>query len=413
MSEFASLRCNLDRLKKDLDTLAEIGWVEGQGIYRMAYSPADMQARAWLRERLDQAGIAHDMDVVGNVRGHLPGEETAVVMTGSQLDSIPGAGHLHGALGVVCGLEAMRVLREAGIALRHPLELIAFGDEEGRFGGMVGAEALCGKLTAERIRGAEDVDGLKLTEALAAHGLDATEAVSVGREPGSIKAFVELHVEQGPILDKRGLSIGLVDAISGLFKWQVRLLGSSDHAGTTPMDLRRDAFQGLVEFGGQINRVLTEHGSSRSRTNIGRVELAPGSANVVPGEVEFLFEVRDTDPRVLEHLSGALRRTLSAIARRRGLEFEFEVISEIAPVRCDPQIVELIADVACAMDIDSLRMPSGAAHNAQIMASIAPSAMIFVPSKGGRSHSPGEWTDWSDIEKGANTLLQTLIRLAM
>jgi beta-ureidopropionase / N-carbamoyl-L-amino-acid hydrolase len=407
------LRINFERLKRDLDTLSNIGRAEDHGIYRMAFSDADMRARQWLAERIEAAGLSLYQDGAANLGGRLNWrDDRPVVMTGSHIDTVPGAGHLDGALGVICGLEALRSLREADLELTHPVELVAFSDEEGRFGGLLGSQSLCGLLTPEAILAAEDLAGVRLVDAMSSQGLDAMDALSAQRDPGSIKAFVELHIEQGPVLDRQGIQIGVVDAITGLFKWNVRLLGAANHAGTTPMELRRDAFQGLAEFAGQIDRVLEEHGSPRSRTTIGRVALQPGAANVVPGVAEFTLEARDTDPMVLDDLADAYRRALSAIARRRDLMFEFEVLSTIDPVQCHDSVISAVQEAASELDLASLRMPSGAVHDTQILAAMAPAGMIFVPSKEGRSHSPAEWTAWKDIEAGANTLLNALARLA-
>jgi N-carbamoyl-L-amino-acid hydrolase len=213
-------------------------------------------------------------------------------------------------------------------------------------------------------------------------------------------------------LDRKGVSIGVVDAITGLFKWEITLSGAANHAGTTPMDMRNDAFQGLAEFAGQITRVLEEYGSPRSTATIGRVELIPGAANVIPGQVIFSLDVRDADDATLKLLAEAFSRALSAVARRRGLKFEFSVLSELAPVRCAPQVIQAIEESVEKSGLSSTHLPSGAAHDAQIIAGIAPAGMIFVPSKEGRSHSAAEWTAWADIEAGANTLLNTLRRLA-
>jgi N-carbamoyl-L-amino-acid hydrolase len=409
----SDLRIDFERLKQNLDELSNIGREKDHGIYRMAFSEGDMAARRWLSEQIESAGLKLHQDGAANLGARLNwSEQQPVVMTGSHIDTVPGAGHLDGALGVVCGLEALRVLHERQIPLTHPLELVAFSDEEGRFGGLLGSQSLCGLLTPEAILAAEDLDGIRLTEAMSQQGLNAMDALSAQRDPGSIKAFLELHIEQGPVLDRQGLQIGAVDAITGLFKWNVRLLGSANHAGTTPMEMRQDAFQGLAEFAAQIDRVLEEHGSPRSRTTIGRVELFPGAANVVPGVAEFSLEVRDTDQGVLEALGDAFRRTLSAIARRRGLMFEFEILSTIEPIQCHSSVISAVEHSASALGLESLRMPSGAVHDTQIMASMAPAGMLFVPSKEGRSHSPAEWTAWKDIEAGANTLLNALARLA-
>jgi len=407
------LRINFERLKQNLDDLSNIGREKDHGIYRMAFSKGDMQARRWLSEQIESAGLSLHQDGAANLGARLNwSDEQPVVMTGSHIDTVPGAGHLDGALGVICGLEALRVLHERKVPLSHPVEMVAFSDEEGRFGGLLGSQSLCGLLTPEAILAAEDLEGVRLTDAMQQQGLSAMEALSAQRDPGSIKAFLELHIEQGPVLDRQGIQIGAVDAITGLFKWNVRLIGAANHAGTTPMEMRQDAFQGLAEFAGQIDRVLEEHGSPRSRTTIGRVELFPGAANVVPGTAEFSLEVRDTDQQILEALADAYRRALSAIARRRDLMFEFEVLSTIEPIQCHSSVISAVESSARALDLKSLRMPSGAVHDTQIMASMAPAGMIFVPSKEGRSHSPAEWTAWKDIEAGANTLLNALVRLA-
>jgi N-carbamoyl-L-amino-acid hydrolase len=407
------LAVDFGRLRADIEALAAIGRSPDYGIHRMAFSDGDMAGRDWLRQRIEQAGLAFSQDGAANLHGRLGGDGVSPsVMTGSHIDTVPGAGHLDGALGVLCGLEALRRLKELDLPLRRPLELVAFSDEEGRFGGMFGSQAMVGELTPESIHAACDLEGTSLTAAMAAHGLDAMAALGAQRDPASIHAFVELHIEQGPVLDRGQTQIGVVDAITGLQRWEVRLEGQANHAGTTPMAMRRDAFQGVAEFATAIERVLEEHGGPRSVATIGRLELLPGAANVVPGEARFALEMRDTDPQLLTELANAFRRTLSAIARRRELMFGFEVVSDIAPVACDPLVIQTVADTATALGLSQRRMASGAAHDTQKIARIAPAGMVFVPSKEGRSHSAAEWTAWTDIEAGANVLLNTLYRLA-
>lgn len=410
---FSELRVNARRLREDVDALARIGRREDHGIYRMSFSPGDMAGRAWLRQRITDCGLELHQDGAANIGARLNWDDKIPsVMAGSHIDTVPGAGHLDGALGVVCALEALRVLQEENISLRRPLEAVAFTDEEGRFGGMFGSQAMAGLVTPDYLYHAVDLDGISLVDAMAQQGLDADAALHAQRTPGSIHAYVELHIEQGPVLDRKGVSIGVVDAITGLFKWEITLSGAANHAGTTPMDMRNDAFQGLAEFAGQITRVLEEYGSPRSTATIGRVELIPGAANVIPGKVIFSLDVRDADDATLKLLAEAFSRALSAVARRRGLKFEFSVLSELAPVRCAPQVIQAIEESVEKSGLSSTHLPSGAAHDAQIIAVIAPAGMIFVPSKEGRSHSAAEWTAWADIEAGANTLLNTLRRLA-
>lgn len=408
-----TLSINRDRLKKDIEALAAIGRNTDHGIYRMAFTDPDMEGRNWFRQRARDAGLEVHQDGAANLfaRLHWDGNRPSVMM-GSHLDTVPGAGHLDGALGVLVALECLRCIKEQDCQLDYPLEAVVFSDEEGRFGGMLGSQAMAGMHSPESILAAIDLDGVTLVEAMQRVGLNALDALHARRHPDSIHAFLELHIEQGPMLDKMGISIGNVDAIAGLFKWEITLVGTANHAGTTPMDMRNDAFMGLSEFAGQLQRILDENGSARSVATIGRVSLLPGAANVVPGRVEFSLEVRDTDPVVLDDLAHAFRKALSAVARRRGLMFEFKVLSEISPVKCDRGIVETIENVAKSLNYPLLQMASGAAHDTQIISNIARAGMIFVPSKDGRSHSIAEWTDMDDIEKGANVALNTLYRIA-
>lgn len=407
------LRINPERLRNDIAGLAQIGLKKDHGLYRMAFSEGDMHGRHWLQSQIKKADLEFYEDGAANVHARLGWDgKTPSVVTGSHIDTIPGAGHLDGALGVLVGLECLRRFNEEKTQLKHPLELIAFTDEEGRFGGMFGSQAICGRLTPERIYNAVDLEGYAISDVMGHYGYDAMAALMARRSPESIHAFVELHIEQGPVLDNEGISIGVVEGITGLFKWNVLLSGNANHAGTTPMNMRQDAFQGLAEVATQIDRILEEYGGPRSVATIGRVDLIPGVANVVPGQVEFSLEVRDVNSDTLNMLADAFRRSISAIARRRNLMFEFEILSEIEPVKCDSSIINTITDVTKEFNFDYLNMPSGAAHDTQIMSTITRAGMIFVPSAGGKSHSPAEWTQWEDIERGANVLLNTLYRLA-
>lgn len=413
MSGPVVLKVNFERLKSDVETLSAIGRDTTHGIYRMAFSDGDMAGREWLRERIDAAGLDFEQDGAANLHARLdPGIDAASVMAGSHIDTVPGAGHLDGALGVLCGLEALRVIQENALPLQRPVELVAFSDEEGRFGGMFGSQALSGDISPEWILDARDLDGLTLSEAMQRHGLDAMAALTAARAPDSLYAFVELHIEQGPVLDREGVPIGVVEGICGLQRWEVRLTGTPNHAGTTPMSMRNDAFQGLAEFAVAIDGLLESHGGPQSVATIGRAELFPGAANVVPGEARFALEFRDIDAPVLKALADAFRTSLSAIAQRRQLMFTFDVLSDIDPVSCDAGLQRTIAETADAFGYRRIALPSGAAHDTQKIAGITRAGMIFVPSKAGRSHSAAEWTTWTDIEAGANVLLNTLYKLA-
>ena len=408
------LNINFPRLQNDIDSLAAIGrHDDDHGIYRMAFSEHDIQAHDWLKSRIEEAGLDYYLDEAANIHARLNWDgERPSVMTGSHIDSVPGAGHLDGALGVMAGLECLRCLKERGESLPFALECVAFSDEEGRFGGMLGSQAMSGRLTPELIHNAKDLDGHALIDVMEGLGMAPLNILRAHRQPESIHAFVELHIEQGPVLEQQNMCIGAVDAISGLLRWNIRLLGEANHAGTTPMNMRKDPLQGFAEISSALPRLLEENGSPRSTATVGYIHCFPGAANVVPGRVEFSLDMRDTDMQILDELGHAFRKAMSAIARRHDLMFEFEEVSRLDAASCDPGIVDSISHICREFGYHSMQMHSGAAHDSMMMASIARTAMIFVPSMGGRSHSPAEWTPWEEIEKGANVLLNTLYRLA-
>ncbi|MCM2371502.1 Zn-dependent hydrolase [Aporhodopirellula aestuarii] len=409
-----ALQVDLQRIKSDILALAEIGRDPADhGIYRMAFTDADMEGKRWLTDQIEAAGLTHSIDGAANISTKIEGSsEAPEILVGSHIDTVPCAGALDGTLGVIAGLECLRCIRDAGLSLNRTIELVAFSDEEGRFGGMFGSQSVCGQLNPEKLATMTDMNGVRLEEELRRHGLDPMGALDAARNPESIEGYLELHIEQGPVLDRIGKPVGIVDEITGLFTWAVRFKGEANHAGTTPMDMRNDAFMGLADFAHEIPRILDENGSDRSRATIGKAQILPGATNTVPGLVEFSLDVRDTSEGVLEELSTAFRKALSAIARRRHLMFEFELKSYIAPVQCSAKMVEALTDQCRLLGLESNTMPSGAAHDAQIMGRMVPVGMIFVPSKGGQSHSPSEWTAWKDIEAGANVMLNTLIQLA-
>ncbi|TWT93511.1 Zn-dependent hydrolase [Neorhodopirellula pilleata] len=405
---------NLERIKSDILTLASIGrHTDDHGIYRMAFTDADMEGKRWLEDRFHDAGLSHQRDGAANVSTQIDGSsDLPRILVGSHIDTVPCAGALDGTLGVIVGLECLRCLQEAGVSVRRTIELVAFSDEEGRFGGMFGSQSVCGQINPEKLATLTDMNGVKLQDELRRHGLDPMAALDAARDPESIHGYLELHIEQGPVLDRLKKPVGIVDEITGLFTWAVRLKGEANHAGTTPMDMRNDAFMGLADFAHEIPRILEENGSDRSRATIGKAQILPGATNTVPGLVEFSLDVRDTSETILEELSVAFRKALSAIARRRNLMFEFELKSYLAPVQCSATMVDALKTQSTRLNLDAHAMPSGAAHDAQIMGRMVPVGMIFVPSKGGQSHSPAEWTAWSDIAAGANLMLHTLIELA-
>ncbi len=410
----STLKIDQERLRNTFDALAAIGREDDGSIHRPAFTDNDMEARRWLVEEAKGRGLEAKIDGAGNVvvRSPQTPPDAPVVMIGSHTDSVPHGGAFDGAMGVMIALEILTVVHEAGLADKHPTEAIAFSDEEGRFGGMLGSRAVAGLLTPADIAQSTDLEGVPLKEAMKAQGLDAEQALRVARRRDSVRAYLEVHPEQGPVLDTEGAPIGVVTEIAGLFKWAVTLKGRADHAGSAPMHLRADAFGGLAEFAGEIPRLLEEHGTEAAVATIGRASLRPGAANSVPAVAEFSLDVRDADSGTLKELGAAMRRALSAIARRRGLMFEFDIIEEIEPRPCSEEMIEAIERSIKKRGIEPRRMPSGAAHDAQMIASIAPIGMIFTPSVGGRSHSAAEWTQWEDVELAADVAFDAALELS-
>lgn len=406
------LQINFQRLKENITTLSNIGKEEGSGIYRMAFTPKDLEARKWLLQKYSDMGVEADFDGALNVIARLnPDNAKPAIVVGSHVDTVPNAGALDGALGVLIGMECLQCIKEQGLPLIHPLEAVAFSDEEGRFGGMFGSRSYAGRMTPGDLEESLDLDGIRLKEAMKSIGFDAYQALDAARSPEELKYFLEVHIEQGPVLYENHHTVGIVTDITGLFKWQITLTGTSNHAGTTPMHMRNDAFMGLADFAHEIPRIIDENGSEHTKMTIGKVQLFPGSPNTIPGQAKFSLDVRDTDPEILYEVQDASRKVLSAIARRNRLKFDFEELSWIDPVACDEKLIAAFEKVSQNLSVNYITMPSGAAHDAQMVSAIAPVGMLFVPSKGGISHSPHEWTDWHDIETGANVLLNTLMEL--
>lgn len=404
---------SLDRIKNTLIELSHIGYNEDdKGIYRTGFTPADMRARRWLMKLLENEGFDPRMDGAGNVFGRYGPEGQPSVTSGSHLDSVPAGGMFDGALGVVSALEVLRVCKEQSLQLRYPVEVVGTSEEEGRYGGMLGAQAISGQLTPDMLMKAHDADGVFLSNAMEAAGLDPMQALDARRTPESMRAFIELHVEQGPVLEQLRKTIGVVDSISGVFKWIVHLKGKADHAGTSPMNMRSDAFMGLADFAHEIPRIIDENGTDRSRLTVGKAELKPGNPHTIPGEVMFTLVGRDSSMDTMKTLADACRRVLSSIARRHGLMFEYEQTSWLEPMACSENIVELLERKAVDFDFSYERMPSGAGHDTQFLTHITDAGMIFVPSVGGVSHAPDEWTHWSDVEAGSNLLLSAMLELA-
>lgn len=404
------MQVNCERLKSNLIELSKIGYNEADGgVYRPGYSDADMQARGWLQDKAQAAGFETFMDGAGNVFFGRGKRDKDVVLMGSHIDSVPAGGMFDGALGVMAALEVMQTLDEHNVDLATPLWAVATAEEEGRFGGMLGAQAIAGKLNPEWLMSAHDADNVYLKDAMAAQNLDAMAALEAAWQPEQLKAYLELHIEQGPVLFQENLQIGVVEGISGVFKWIVHLKGKADHAGTAPMDMRSDAFMGLADFAHEIERIIAENGTDKTRITVGKVELKPGYPHTVPGEAVFTIVGRDMDEGVMQEVASACRKALSAIARKHRLMFEYEQTSWLAPSPCSEPVTQLIEEQVQQLGYRYTRMPSGAGHDTQFLSELTEAGLIFIPSVNGVSHAPDEWSHWHDVEMGANVLLHAVL----
>ncbi|WP_306119329.1 MULTISPECIES: Zn-dependent hydrolase [unclassified Roseitalea] len=400
------------RLRALLDGVNRFGFNPETGGYnRIGFCDADTAVRAWFAERMRADGLAVHRDAVGNVIGRFGPAEGPCVMAGSHLDTVPEGGAFDGALGVCVALECVRALRDAGIAPQLAVEVVATAEEEGRFGGMLGSQAIAGIVDSAWFHAATDSDGVRLTDAMAEQGLEPERYGEAARTPDQVRAFIELHVEQGPLLEGAGTPVGIATAVSGVCNLEITLDGQANHSGTTPMAMRADAFAGLAEAAAAIEEIIAARGTAQSRVTIGKVALSPNFAHTIAGRAVFSVIVRDTDESVMCALRDSLLDRIHRAAGRHRLTVAVQQKSWIAPIALDPGLQDLLAEEGARLGIETLRMPSGAGHDAQTMQALCPSALVFVPSRGGISHAPAEWTDWADIEKGARIMLAALTRL--
>jgi beta-ureidopropionase / N-carbamoyl-L-amino-acid hydrolase len=405
------VRINLRRLRQDLEALGEIGKTPEGGVWRSSFSEADMEARRWYLTRIEEAALTHRVDAAGNIYARL-GDGSPVVIAGSHLDSVPNGGRFDGALGVMAAFECLRSIKDHGVHTKLPIEAVAFTDEEGRFGGFIGSFAVIGTMTYEEILRRRDLRGMPLADAMRHVGLDPTKISEAQRLPTDIRAYLELHIEQGPILESIGVPIGVVQGIVAGSRTWITFGGRADHAGTTPMAMRKDAFLGAAEFGLRAREMVLTEGSGTTVGTVGVVDLKPGASNIVPETAFLTLDLRDISWDVLQRLLERVGVLAHEIADKWGLEVTIERMRISESAEMSPSIQVVIDEVARDLGHKTHWMNSGAGHDAQVMAKITDAGMIFVPSHQGRSHSPAEFTDWDQIENGANVLLNTLLRLA-
>jgi beta-ureidopropionase / N-carbamoyl-L-amino-acid hydrolase len=402
----AALRVNGARLNRHLAELAQFGKNPQGGVTRLAYSDADRQGREYVIGLMRAARLDVQIDAAGNIVGRRRGQEARLppLVFGSHIDSVPEGGNYDGDVGSLGAIEVAQTLAEGGVVTRHPLEVIIFQNEEG---GLIGSRALSGDLT-ERELDLVSRSGKTIRDGIRFIGGDPERVASVRRKRGDIAAYLELHIEQGGFLEAERIDIGIVEGIVGINWWDVTIEGFANHAGTTPMDRRRDALLAAAKFIQAVNRVVTSV-PGRHVGTVGRIQALPGAPNVIPGKVVVSLELRDLDAAKIAMLYERIRAEAGRIADESGTTFDFKEINVNVPAPTDPRVRAIIAESARALGLTTKLMPSGAGHDAQDMARLGPVGMIFVPSIGGISHSPREYSRPEDITNGANVLLGAVL----
>ena len=404
------LEINVERFKADFDTLSQIGATNNDGVHRPALSQNHLKARAWFRERVKDADLVFQVDQAGNHSAILPCQNNAnpTLLIGSHLDSVPYGGRFDGALGVLAALETLRVIYENNINVPINLEAIDFTDEEGTLVNFMGSFALTGKLDKEGLdnpRGGRK----EFENGLNRAGLAKSDILDARRELKTLAGYLELHVEQGPRLERAGADIGVVSNIAGISSYHVKFIGREDHAATIPMDDRLDAGLGASTFSLAAHQLVLRN-YPECYVNVGNICYEPASFNIVPRKTTSSLEFRAPNSELMQHLRDALINKAKDAAEEHKLGIEIELLGDCAPATMDEQLQELIVSSADYLGLKSLSLRSGPGHDAQAFADLCPTGMIFAPSIDGASHSPREKTSWNDCVNSANVLLHTTLQ---
>ena len=404
----------LARIKSDLENLAKFNLTPGSGLTRFSLTEADREAREYLKNELEEIGVEVYEDQAGSIFGRREGtkEDAPVIMIGSHFDSVKYGGKFDGTAGVVMALEVLRVLKEQGIQTKYPVEFVAMIEEEGgRFGsGVFGSRAMAGDVTYQDLLNHKDEKGISMAEAFKNFGFDPEKIEEARRDPKDIKAFLELHIEQGPVLENENKDVGLVDFIVGMNEFKVKVKGRPDHAGTTPMDMRKDALAAASEVITKIDDFAREAGRGTVAT-VGSLDVSPGAANIVPGEVQFSVDIRSKYLDCMRNVREEIKTALSEIKGKYDVEYSIESLLDVEPVKLSSEIMDIFKEETKDNSLSYKEMISGAGHDAMIMASLTDTGLVFVPSRDGRSHCPEEWTDYADLQKGIELIYHTVLRL--
>lgn len=407
----AEPRVDAVRLQGTLEQMSTYGRPAGgsfaDGVSRVAYSDADVAGRAYAMRLMREAGLDPHVDAAGNITGTRPGSDGSLkpIIIGSHIDSVPRGGNFDGQVGSMSAIEVVRALNDHHIKTRHPLEVSLWSNEEG---GPIGSSAVAGDLSPETLD--RPFNGVRMRDGLLKIGGDPDHIEQARRAPHSFHAYMELHIEQGAVLDKANIPIGVVDGIVSIDEYDVEVHGLANHAGTTPMNERHDALLAAAKVVEAV-REITTRSPGRQVGTVGRLEVSPGAPNVIPGLVKLSIEFRDLSDAKIAALGAETAARLQQIATDTGTQITMTRALHDVPALADPRIQQQIEAAAKSLGLATLHLPSGAGHDAQNLAQLGPMAMIFIPSIGGISHSPKELSRWSDCANGADVLLRTVLRV--
>lgn len=407
------MKVNIKRIQKDIETLAQFTSTPSLGITRLPYTPEDKKARKYIRQQMAEAGLVVREDGVGTIIGRIEGNalDAPAIMIGSHYDSVKNGGLFDGVAGVVAAMEVARLIKAQALALKNPIEVLAFNDEEGvRFNtGMTSSRAMVGLLSEEELDKAVDENKTSLREAMADFGIRPDLEKTV-RKKSEVKAFLELHIEQGPVLESNNKDIGIVENIVGLAAYKVIIEGRAGHAGTTPMDLRSDALIAACEATTFIHDKV-RHINKDMVATVGEMKISPNASNVIPGRVEFTIDTRSITGQNIEAIEEKMREKLKELEEKHGVKTQITKSFYGKPVALSRELIEIFQAETKDLGYSFLKMNSGAGHDSMIMANFTETGMIFVPSKNGVSHTPEEWTDYEALGKGVEVLFKTVIKL--
>ncbi|MGM8212914.1 Zn-dependent hydrolase [Virgibacillus sp. W0430] len=412
MSIGSKIKINKERLWNSINELGDIGSMGEQGVTRLSLTKEDMEARSYIIDLMETAGLQVRIDAIGNIIGKIEGKDPTapVVMTGSHIDTVFNGGKFDGALGVLAGIEAARTIIENQVPIENGIEIISFTDEEGaRFNtGFIGSKALTGYLTEEELA-KKDRDGVRMDEALMRAGFTPDTCHLARRSSNEIKAYLELHIEQGRVLETENLPIGIVTDIQGTVWIDVAFIGRADHAGATPMSIRVDASLAMSESLPLIEKAAIKWGGVAT---VGTMQFYPGGINIIPEKVMFTIDCRHVDKTKREQMKNEIIGLLHQCAEKRSLKAKVKVNVEVDPASCSTKIIKVFENVVTQTGLPLFKMKCGAGHDALFMSKITDFGMILVRSKDGISHNPNEWSSKEDCSIGTQVLYEALVLLS-